>query len=393
MSNNLCISRGERQVEVMYMQQMGDRIALNIVSVLFAMQQGTGSNVTVVGMLLAFIISCLGMYLKKKEWLLLIIACYLLLSLVSPAFVLFYPVLFYEVISVWQDGKYYCYVMVAVVCIIVRLGLCFNHFQVFVLLGEVCGIALAVWLCWNRCRMERMQKQYFKIQDTSAEKTRELKKENRYLLEKQDNDIYTATLQERNRIAREIHDNVGHMLSRGILMTGAMLTIVEDDTIRVGLLDLRECLDEAMTNIRQSVHNLYDDSIDLKQAIENVFQDLSGFQVNFEYDMSETVPREIKYCLLAIVKEAVSNSIRHSRGDRMWIVVQEHPVFYKMSVEDNGHGNKGEQRGGIGLYNIRERVEQQSGTLRVQSGRTGFQIYVTIPKKDGDGEIQKGGLR
>ena len=60
-----------------------------------------------------------------------------------------------------------------------------------------------------------------RTRDDSRERDLLLSQKNKALLEKQDYEIYNATLKERNRIAREIHDNVGHVLSKFILMLGA----------------------------------------------------------------------------------------------------------------------------------------------------------------------------
>ena len=65
--------------------------------------------------------------------------------------------------------------------------------------------------------------------------------------------MYTATLKERNRISREIHDNVGHMLSRSILMTGAIRTVSQDRALDRSLEELEDTLHTAMTSIRRSV--------------------------------------------------------------------------------------------------------------------------------------------
>ena len=58
-----------------------------------------------------------------------------------------------------------------------------------------------------------------------------LQEKNKNLMEKQDYEIYLATLRERNRIAREIHDNVGHMPSRSILQMGALITIHKEEPL------------------------------------------------------------------------------------------------------------------------------------------------------------------
>lgn len=87
---------------------------------------------------------------------------------------------------------------------------------------------------------------------------------------KQDYEIHLATLQERNRIAREIHDNVGHMLSRAILQMGALQTIHREEPLHGQLMQINDTLGEAMNSIRESVHDLHNESLDLKQALFDI---------------------------------------------------------------------------------------------------------------------------
>ena len=84
------------------------------------------------------------------------------------------------------------------------------------------------------------------------------------LAEKQNSEIYAATLRERNRIAREIHDNVGHVLSRTILLTGAARAINKDQNLDSLLKGLDNSLNSAMDSIRSSVHDLHDDAVNNK---------------------------------------------------------------------------------------------------------------------------------
>ena len=111
----------------------------------------------------------------------------------------------------------------------------------------------------------------------------------------QDNRIYTATLKERNRIAREIHDNVGHMLHQ-IHSPGWCDPDDQQrtDPYRIRLSDLRATLDTAMNSIRSSVHDLHDESIDTKAAIQDMLNDITGFHTSFEYDMGNIVPKDIQ---------------------------------------------------------------------------------------------------
>ena len=92
-------------------------------------------------------------------------------------------------------------------------------FSIFVL-GGFTFISTILW-----ARMMELQAQLHRTRDDSFELESILKDKNKRLLSEQDQQVHLATLAERNRIAREIHDNVGHLLSRAILLLGAITTV------------------------------------------------------------------------------------------------------------------------------------------------------------------------
>ena len=96
--------------------------------------------------------------------------------------------------------------------------------------------------------------------------------------------------------------------------------------------------------------------------------------------MTRNIPRNVKYCLISTVKEAVSNVIKHSNADKVTLLLREHPGFYQLCMEDNGTDISKSMDSGIGLENMRERVEALNGTLRISTEK-GFQIFITIPKQ------------
>lgn len=134
-----------------------------------------------------------------------------------------------------------------------------------------------------------------------------------------------------------------------------------------------------MNSIRSSVHDLHDESIDTKAAIQDMLNDITGFHTSFEYDMGNIVPKDIKYCLISIAKEAITNAVKHSNGDQLSILIREHPGFYQLTIRDNGTGIHLTTSPGIGLTNIQERVQSLSGTLQI-STESGFRLFVSIPK-------------
>ena len=223
------------------------------------------------------------------------------------------------------------------------------------------------------------------MRDASMEHDMLMEQMNHQLIEKQNAQIYNATLKERNRIAREIHDNVGHMITRSILQVGAIGVINTDEKLKAPIADLKSTLDTAMDSMRKSVHDLYDESVDLRQALAKVKPTDSAFEFSLEYDCEDDVPRDVKYAFIAIAKEAVNNAVKHSNGDEIRIIVREHPAFYQLEIMDNGtsadeRSLTGETGDGIGIKNIKERVAAIGGTMRIKAD-DGFMIFVTLMKK------------
>ncbi|MCR5204726.1 MAG: hypothetical protein K6E47_06690 [Lachnospiraceae bacterium] len=264
---------------------------------------------------------------------------------------------------------------------------------------------LAVYLAYRTKKVEILERDNLKIRDEGEIKKEMLQKQNSNLLEEQDKNIYTAQLSERNRIAREIHDNVGHMLSRSILQVGAMMVVHKDEPVAEELKSLRETLDTAMNNIRESVHDIRDDAIDLELAIKEMAEPLKGkFKLQVEFDADKkSVDKDIKYAVINIVKEAVSNIIKYSNNQNVLIRFDEHPSMYQLIIHDYGDGDNSKGIGkdtekngkssgkkkssletvksnGMGLENIRTRAVQLGGQANF-SDENGFRIFVRIPKE------------
>ena len=300
------------------------------------------------------------------------------------ALMLFLPLLLYDCVRMcsWKAG------------VITGAGVLCQ--MVWFVQGEIGVFRFVLW-CFTlilaaifSVRTERSLKlaqEVIHLKDSSTELRLAMQKRQQDLLEKQDYEIHLATLQERNRIAREIHDNVGHMLSRSILQMGALQTIHKEEPLHGQLVAINDTLSQAMNNIRESVHDLHNESLDLKQALREVTDEFRDkYEIAFTYDMSEAVPRNVKYCFLAITKESLANVVRHSNATRVSLYFCEHPGFYQMLVEDNGTDIKVKeaqiakaQVSGIGLSNMRERVEALGGTIAFLTDK-GFEIRISVPK-------------
>lgn len=336
----------------------------------------------VAAVLVALSYSCLASYLnpdfdtilkfRERPIFFILLFSYLGLSLLHPAFCLFLPVIFYDLLDTKFSFSY-----------LLSIPICFLKFKQEMPLQIVLifiMFALSYLLHNRSTHIYVLQKQMKELRDDSHEFNLKLSQKNKDLLEKQDYEIYLATLKERNRIAREIHDNVGHMLSRSILQMGALIAINKNETLSQPLYDLKDTLNLAMDSIRSSVHDLHDNSIDLKSTIENILNEYKQYEISFEYDMSSIVQQNVKYSFISIIKEALSNIVKHSNASKIHILLCEHPSFYQLMIEDNG-SDIHRKDSGIGLDNMQERIHALHGSLSILTEQ-GFRIFISVPKSD-----------
>ncbi len=247
---------------------------------------------------------------------------------------------------------------------------------------------LAIYMAWKSHILLVCSEEIKHIRDDAAERNAILAEKNKYLANNQEKEIHIATLSERNRIAREIHDNVGHLLSRSILQLGAIMAIHKNEPVAEQLTPLKETLDNAMNNIRESVHDLHKESFDMKEAARRLLEELPSCETSLSCDMSMDADKEVKYAFLTILKEALTNVQKHSNATRVKVIVNELEEHYQLLIEDNGSVdvNVYHSRAGIGLQNMEERVRALGGIITF-SGEKGFRIFISVPKKRSRGGI------
>ncbi|WP_303860221.1 sensor histidine kinase [Alkalibaculum bacchi] len=226
--------------------------------------------------------------------------------------------------------------------------------------------------------------EYYTYQDTAKELEISLEEKNRRLIQNQDDKIHLATLQERNRIAKEIHDNTGHLLSRSLLQIGALMIITKDKVLLENLKVLKDSLSVGMDNIRSSIHNLHDESVDLYASINTLVKEFTFCPITFDYHLKNTPTTQLKYFFLWTIKESLSNVTKHSNATKVSIVLMEHPIMYQLIITNNGNSILDENMylsDGIGLRTMRERTHAFKGIFQVSTEK-GFRIFITIPIKN-----------
>ncbi|MBW4464468.1 MAG: sensor histidine kinase [Pegethrix bostrychoides GSE-TBD4-15B] len=201
-----------------------------------------------------------------------------------------------------------------------------------------------------------------------------------------------ATLQERNRIAREIHDALGHTLTaQSIQLENALLFCpAEAEKTQMFLTQAKQLCSKSLQEVRQSVSTLRSRSTKgqtLEQAITTAvqeFQQSSAVQLDYLFDLNAAVPAEVSIVVCRIIQEALVNTYKHSSATRVKVQLRSIDRELILVVADNGCGfDPSLNRTGFGLQGIRERTMALGGqfTLIAQPNH-GCYITVSIPLPD-----------
>lgn len=260
------------------------------------------------------------------------------------------------------------------------------------LLTAILSVA-ATLLSLRTAQLEREQERMRRTRDELQERALALEARNRDLADRQDYEVELATLAERARIAREIHDNVGHQLTRASLQTEALRVVhANEPGVAADFADVKRTVDEALQLVRSSVHALNDNAANLSVQLERIVEGArsdGGPQIELEV-LAEHAPANVANCFAAVLREALSNAIRHACAHAVTVRCMEHPSFYQLIVTDDGAGGAQASgrnvTGGMGLGSMRERVEALGGTFTAgpRAGAGGWRVFATVPKQQGD---------
>ena len=319
---------------------------------------------------------------------------YIMVAVFVPSFVPFAPLAFYDIARYVR--REHAWVALGAGAIFACALVAYAHAGALptraLLLTAILSVA-ATLLSLRTAQLEREQERMRRTRDELQERALALEARNRDLADRQDYEIELATLAERARIAREIHDNVGHQLTRASLQTEALRVVhANEPGVAADFADVKRTVDEALQLVRSSVHALNDNAANLSVQLERIVKGArsdGGPQIELEV-LTEHAPANVANCFAAILREALSNTMRHARAQNVTVRCMEHPSFYQLIVTDDGAGaiktgNRGVAEG-MGLGSMRERVEALGGTFTAgpRAGAPGWRVFATVPKQQGD---------
>ena len=319
---------------------------------------------------------------------------YIMVAVFVPSFVPFAPLALYDIAR--RVRREHVWVALGAGAIFVCALVAYAHAGALptraLLLTAILSVA-ATLLSLRTAQLEREQERMRRTRDELQERALALEARNRDLADRQDYEVELATLAERARIAREIHDNVGHQLTRASLQTEALRVVHANEAgVAADFADVKRTVDEALQLVRSSVHALNDNAANLSVQLERIVEGArsdGGPQIELEV-LAEHAPANVANCFAAVLREALSNTMRHACAQTVTVRCMEHPSFYQLIVTDDGAGGvQASSRGtaeGMGLGSMRERVEALGGTFTAgpRAGAGGWRVFATVPKQQGN---------
>ncbi|WP_276482603.1 tetratricopeptide repeat-containing sensor histidine kinase [Paraflavitalea pollutisoli] len=234
------------------------------------------------------------------------------------------------------------------------------------LIGGLLALGVILFLTWRNYKNRRLLQQQ-RIHELETEKQLSA---TQYLLKGQED--------ERNRLAKDLHDGLGGLLSGVKLQLGAMKgnLILSEENGRSFNLALQK-LDESISEMRRVAHNMMPEALlnmGLQQALQDYCDGLSegqAFVIHREFHgLGERMAASVEVVLYRIVQELLNNAVRHSGASRIVAQVIRQDKEVSITIEDNGIGfNTAAQSAfrGVGLRNIQSRVNYLHGQLDIQS--------------------------
>lgn len=207
-----------------------------------------------------------------------------------------------------------------------------------------------------------------------------------------------AVIEERNRLARELHDSVTQSLYSLTLFAGVAQRLIQTGRMQeVGgyITEMSTAAQQALKEMRLLVHKLRPPILQeagLVRALQNRLSAVevrAGIKTHLEAERDLHLPPQLEEIVYHVAQESLNNALKHARATEVWVEISQRPdKVVCLWVRDNGRGFDLEtavSAGGLGLTSMRERVEAVGGTISYDSHLgQGTAIAVCLPTKDTD---------
>ena len=197
-----------------------------------------------------------------------------------------------------------------------------------------------------------------------------------------------ATMAERNRLAREIHDNLGHYLTVvNVQLEAARAVMAENpDKAQDAINKAQGLTQKGLTAVRQSVRALRESPLGnrpLAEAITNLVHESQSTGILAQFSLNgepHSLPADTELTLYRVAQEGLTNIRKHAQAQQATVGLTYQPHQVQLAITDDGIGTAEPQPNGFGLIGIHERISQLGGTVQIDTAvQQGFSLIVTIP--------------
>ncbi len=219
----------------------------------------------------------------------------------------------------------------------------------------------------------------------------ELQQANRQMEEYARESVKNAETKERNRLAREIHDTLGHTLTGIITGLDACVTLMDmaPEAVKEQLKVIADVARNGMTDVRRSVKALRPDALEkmeLEKALIQMMEEMKRAS-NIEIDYCCTASlkhfnKDEEEIIYRIVQESITNAIRHGKASKIGIAITMEYNVINIWIKDNGIGCTHIEKG-FGLHHMEERLGMLHGSLKCFVDN-GFVLEASIPIRWGE---------
>ena len=216
-------------------------------------------------------------------------------------------------------------------------------------------------------------------------------------LRKVSGSLINAQEQERRRIARELHDDLGQQLALASVQLDG-LKQESDSSLKPNLAELSDQISAISNTAREISHGLYPSQLEyvgLETAIKKLCREMGyGKQISIQLAVSDLphLQPSISLCFYRVAQEALHNVIKHSRANRVEVGLRADNKRVLLQIADDGVGfDTSSQTEGLGLHSMRERVRSVGGMIEVASSpKTGTRIEVQVNLRQGgpNGDVE-----
>lgn len=196
-----------------------------------------------------------------------------------------------------------------------------------------------------------------------------------------------ATLEERNRLARDLHDSVKQQVFSQALLVRAARNVLPHNPQKAQehLLEVEKITEQIQQELIAMIHALGPASIveqGLVMAMRAYLDDWSGrthIKVDLQIQGAAPLPLDTEVALYRVLQEALSNIARHSQARRAEITLSWELSQFALVIRDDGEGFSNISNGGMGLSSMRERLHLLAGCLAIESSKQGTLLTATVP--------------